>query len=259
MMQQGIIESILDEYSLISLTEMDTVRLMNRVDTKYTTTLSMLPDFLKCLQADYLVQDIHGSRLNAYRTLYLDTDDRAMYLAHHNGHRTREKIRVRTYLDSQSTYLEVKNKNNKGRTKKKRFELPEIRAYKQQEATIFLERYAKYPPYMLLPRLESRFHRITLVNSMKTERLTIDLNLTFYNPSDGTEKRMDDLVIVELKQQGHQPSLAKDALSDLHIRPIAISKYCLGTILTVPDVKSNLLKEKIIQINKIRTKQYGLV
>jgi len=253
------IDAILDEYSLISLAEMDEVRLMNRVDTKYTTSLSMLPHFLNCLKTDYLVQDINGSRINAYRTIYLDTNDRAMYLAHHNGCRTREKIRVRAYFDSKSIYLEVKNKNNRGLTKKKRFELPEIKAYRQQEATAFLERYAKYPPETLLPRLESRFHRITLVNDKKTERLTIDINLAFYNPSDGVEKMMEDLVIVELKQQGHQPSIAKDVLSGLHIRPIAISKYCLGTILTVPDVKSNLLKEKIIQINKIRKKQYGFV
>ena len=253
------IDTILDEFSPISLSEMDDVCLMNRVDTKYTTSLFMLPNFLNCLKAYYLMQDINGSRLNAYRTLYLDTDDRAMYLEHHNGRRTWEKIRVRVYFDSKTTYLEVKNKNNRGLTKKKRFELPEIRAYKQQEASAFLERYAKYPPDKLLPRLESRFHRITLVNSEKTERLTIDINLAFCNPSDGVEKLMEDLVIVELKQQGHQPSFAKDVLSRLHIRPISISKYCLGTILTVPDVKNNLLKEKINQINKIRRKQYGFV
>ena len=258
-MRLQIIDTILDDYSPISLADMEGVCLMNRVDTKYTITLSMLPDFLKCLQTDYLMQDINGSRLNAYRTIYLDTDDRAMYLAHHNGRRTREKIRVRAYFDSKTIYLEVKNKDNRGLTKKKRFKLQEILSYQQHEAAAFLARYAKYPPETLLPRLESRFDRITLVNRKKTERLTIDLNLSFYNPSDGVEKQMDDLVIVELKQQGHQPSLAKDVLSGLHIRPVAISKYCLGTVLTVPDVKSNLLKEKIIQISKIRNKKYGFV
>ena len=258
-MRKGIIDSVLDGYLSISLAEIDKACLMNSVDTKYTVSLSILPDFLNRLKTDYLVQDINGSRLNAYRTLYLDTVDRAMYIAHHNGHRTREKIRVRAYFDTQTIYLEVKNKNNRGLTKKKRFELPEIKAYKKQEATAFLERYAKYPPAMLLPRLESRFNRITLVNREKTERLTIDLNLMFCNPSDGNEKLIDDLVIVEIKQQAFRPSLVKDVLSRLHIRPIAISKYCLGTILTVPNVKSNLLKEKIIQINKIRKKQYGFV
>jgi hypothetical protein len=98
-----------------------------------------------------------------------------------------------------------------------------------------------------------------LVNHNKTERLTIDVNLKFHNPADGQEKQMDDLVVIELKQQGHSPSYVKNILSDMRILPIGISKYCLGTILLVPDVKSNLFKKKIIQINKIIKKQYGFV
>ena len=258
-MQQGIVDNVLDEFSVISLAEMEEVRLMNRVDTKYTTSISFLPIFMNSLKEDYLVQVVNDSRLSAYRTLYLDTADREMYIAHHNGQRTREKIRVRAYNDSQTIFLEVKNKNNKGVTKKKRLELPEVNAYKKFEGIKFLKKHAKYPPETLLPRMESRFHRITLVNRKKTERLTIDLNLSFFNPSNGVEQKMDDLVIVELKQQGRQHSIAKDVLSELRICQNTVSKYCLGTILTVPGIKSNLLKEKVNYINKIRTKQYEFV
>ena len=258
-MNRGVIEEILVAYPGISLAEMDEVRLMNRLDTKYLTSFSGLYELLKNLQTDYRVQEINGSLLNAYRTIYLDTADRDMYLAHHNGRRTREKIRVRYYFDSQSIYLEVKKKNNKGRTKKKRLGLPDINAYSQQEAKAFLEKYGKYPPETLLPRLESRFHRITLVNNKKTERLTIDMNLMFCNPQDGTEKQVDGLVIIELKQDGRMPSLAKNVLSGLRIQPMTISKYCLGTTLTVPHVKCNLFKEKILQIDKIRNRHYGFI
>lgn len=41
-----------------------------------------------------------------------------MYRMHHCGKKVREKIRVRTYLDTNDTFLEIKNKNNHGRTKK---------------------------------------------------------------------------------------------------------------------------------------------
>jgi len=258
-MTRNRIESILVHFSPISLMEMDQVCLMNRIDTKFTAPLYLLPDVLKCLQNDYLAQEINGSCLNAYRTLYLDTVDRAMYFEHHNERRKREKIRVRSYSDSQTVFLEVKNKNNKGRTKKKRFQLPEMYAYHEKEAKKFLEKHAKYPLEALLPQLESRFDRITLVNKMKTERLTIDIDLKFSDPSTGLEKPMNNLVIIELKQQAHQPSFAKSILTGLKIRPMAISKYCLGTILTVPEIKSNLFKEKIIRINKISEKQYGFV
>lgn len=259
-MERELINTMLAEYSPISLAEMEEVRLMNRVDTKYVVSQERLPELLKCLQTTYLMQEINGSRFNTYRTLYLDTADRDMYLAHHNGRCSREKIRIRTYFDTQSVFLEVKNKTNKGQTKKKRFELPEMTAYNQKEAESFLQKYAKYRPEILFPRLENVFHRITLVNYKKTERLTIDLNLAFRTPTtDGVEKKVDGLAIIELKQQGHQPSYVKNVLSELYIHRVSISKYCLGTILTVPGIKSNLFKGKLIQINKIREKKHGYV
>ena len=251
-MKRETMEAVLAGYSSISLAEMEKVQLMNRIDTKYTTSFSMLPEILKRLQSDYYVQEINGLRTNTYRTVYLDTLDRAMYLDHHNGRCTREKIRIRAYVDSKKTFLEVKNKNNRGQTKKKRIELPEIKAYNEHEAGVFLKKYAKYPPDALVPQSENRFHRITLVNRMKTERLTIDANLAFRNPSDGNEKRLDDLVVIELKQTGYMPSFAKSVLSDLRIHPMGISKYCLGTIMTVPDIKNNRFKEKMHKLNKIR-------
>jgi hypothetical protein len=257
-MEKKVIQTVLCEYLPISLAEMSDVRLMNRTDTKYTISFSLLSEFLIRLQADYFVQEINGSRISPYHTIYLDTPDRKMYLDHHNGRRTREKIRVRTYLDSQSVFLEIKNKNNKGRTKKKRMELPEMYDYKHQDAESFVEKNATYSLDKLVPRSENRFYRITLVNRQKTERLTIDVNLTFRNPSDGNEKRLDDLVIIELKQDRNVPSFAKRQLSDLHVHPVSISKYCLGTILTVPDVKSNRFKKRIIQLNKISREKNGI-
>lgn len=258
-MKRDIIQTVLSGYPPISLTEMAGVRLMNRIDTKYTTSFSLLPEFLKRLQADYFIQEINGSRVNPYRTMYLDTYDRRMYLDHHNGRRTREKIRVRAYLDTQMTFLEIKNKNNKGRTKKKRIPLPEMESYLHEEAELFVGEHAKYALNELIPRLENSFHRITLVNRRKTERLTIDVNLTFCNPADGQKVQMDDLVIIELKQNGFLPSLAKIRLAELHIQPVGISKYCLGTILTAPEVKSNRFKEKIMLLNKIRKENHGFV
>ena len=137
--------------------------------------------------------------------------------------------------------------------------LPDEIAYKLQDAKAFLEKHAKYSLDLLLPKLENSFYRITLVNKKKTERITIDANLAFCNPSDGVEKQMDDLVIIELKQTGFMPSFAKSILSDMHVHPVKFSKYCIGTILTAPDVKYNRFKERIIQLNRIRKQQYGFV
>ena len=107
----------------ISLAEMAGVKLMNRIDTKFVANARLLPEILRLAQQDYYVQEIDGQRLTAYDTLYYDTLDLQMYLRHHDRQLRRQKIRVRTYVDSQLTFLEVKNKSNKGRTKKKRIEV----------------------------------------------------------------------------------------------------------------------------------------
>ena len=107
----------------ITLQEMSGIKLMNRTDTKFVATAEQLHDFLLAVQGKYFIQEINGKRIASYHTTYFDTDDYQMYNMHHCGKITREKIRVRTYLDSNETFFEIKNKNNHGRTKKKRISI----------------------------------------------------------------------------------------------------------------------------------------
>jgi hypothetical protein len=118
-MEQHIVQ-LLEKLPPISLAEMKDIKLMNRIDKKYLATIEQLQQLLVLAQGKYMVQQIEGKRYNRYHTIYLDTPDEEMYTMHHNGRLVRQKIRVRTYLDSGDTFLEVKNKNNHGRTKKKR-------------------------------------------------------------------------------------------------------------------------------------------
>ena len=102
----------LKEYIPISLEEMSGIKLMNRTDTKYVTSYQILKEILLAAGHDYRVQEVNGEYNIAYHTIYLDTADRDMYLTHQNGRVVREKIRIRTYVDSDLTFLEVKNKNS---------------------------------------------------------------------------------------------------------------------------------------------------
>ena len=103
----------LKEYIPISLEEMSGIKLLNRTDTKYVTSYQILKEILLAAGHDYRVQEVNGEYNIAYHTIYLDTADRDMYLTHQNGRVVREKIRISTYVDSDLTFLEVKNKNNK--------------------------------------------------------------------------------------------------------------------------------------------------
>ena len=243
----------------ISLSEMSGIKLMNRTDTKFVATFEQLNAFLFAVQGKYYIQQIDGKRIASYHTTYLDTDDFIMYVMHHNGKACREKIRVRTYLDSGDTFLEVKNKNNHGRTKKKRISVQSVDTLRQEQESVipFLAKYAWYSLDEVHPVIENFFSRITLVNFGKTERLTIDFGLRFHNLVTGCRDRFDNVVIIELKRDGNVPSPALDIIRKLRIKASGFSKYCIGSALTHKDLKRNNFKERLRFVKKLeKTKEH---
>ena len=239
---------------------MESVKLMNRIDTKYAVPMSVLPAILQAAQQDYFAQQIDGQRIATYDTMYYDTDTLDMYIRHHDRQLVRQKIRVRQYVDSDLTFLEIKRKNNKGRTKKKRISVPgfditgeTLGNSKRSMWSVedFIAAKSRYRWSELTPCLSTRFHRITLVNKAKTERLTIDMDLVWDNVVTGVSKTYRDLVIIELKRDGNVPSPMTDIMLSLRQHPLKISKYCIGTALTTPGLKKNRFKAKIRKIEKM--------
>ncbi|MBQ4139043.1 MAG: VTC domain-containing protein, partial [Muribaculaceae bacterium] len=102
---------------------MSGIRLMNRTDTKFVTTRSRLMQLLELARDQYMVQETGGRRIIPYYTTYFDTADFNMYVTHQNGHANRQKLRVRSYVASNLSFLEVKTKDNHKRTRKKRMEV----------------------------------------------------------------------------------------------------------------------------------------
>ncbi len=257
-------DSIIRTYEPISLDQMSGIKLMNRTDTKFVTTVDRLRLLLMMARDDYWAQDIDGKRIASYYTAYFDTPDNNMYVVHQNGHAGRQKLRIRSYVDSHLNYLEVKTKNNHGRTKKKRVDMvgfdpvnPDhgIRFLRQDEQFMsydeFLRKHLRYDPAILSEQLENRFNRITLVNKAKTERLTIDSGLRFHNLVTGHDADLTGLVIIELKRDGLQPSPILHMLRDLRIKPSGFSKYCMGSAMTNPGLKRNNFKERLRLVDRL--------
>ena len=59
----------------ISLEEMDSAALMNRVDTKFVFHQKYLPSFLGWLHESYRVLEINNYRSISYHSLYFDTPE----------------------------------------------------------------------------------------------------------------------------------------------------------------------------------------
>ena len=241
---------ILAAYEPITLEEMSGIRLMNRIDTKFVTTRTRLVQLLELARNDYWAQEIAGSRLSRYDTTYFDTHDFDMYRVHQTGHTGRQKLRFRTYVSSNLQFMEVKTKNNHGRTKKKRIEVEDM-DLADTEKRAFLSEHLRYDIDTMRPAIRNNFDRITLVNRAKTERLTIDTNLKFFNLVSGQYLETDPLVIIELKRDGLCYSPVLEMLRQLRIFPHGFSKYCMGSAMTNPELPVNRFKEKLIEIKKI--------
>lgn len=243
-------EDLLFSFAPITLDEMSSVKLMNRTDTKFVTSMPLLLRLLKMAQSDYYVQEINGERNMLYDTTYYDTCHYEMYNEHQHGHANRQKIRFRTYVSSNLQFMEVKTKNNHGRTKKKRIEVTDMNLDDIQKKE-FLQRTLRYDAETLIPHMHNFFHRVTLVNKAKTERLTIDTALQFHNVQTGVDCDMGPLVIVELKRDGLVYSPILEMLRKLHIHPHGFSKYCMGAALTNERLPVNRFRQKLRDVERI--------
>lgn len=253
---------LVSSFAPITLAEMDSVKLMNRVDTKFTTGTKELCVLLEKATEHYRIVEIDGERIAPYASVYFDTGNAAMYHMHHDGKLNRYKIRMRSYVNSALSFLEVKRKNNKGRTSKKRMSISidnfNSLMFSENEQ-VFVEMKTPYLAPTLKPQLQSSFKRITLVDKNLLERVTLDIDLNYKNISNNLTKNMEGLVIIEMKQDGMNRSYFRQYLNDLRIKPGSISKYCLGMVLVNPGIKSNRFKKKIRNITKITEKYYDSI
>jgi hypothetical protein len=229
---------------------MSGVKLMNRIDTKFLTTLPVLEQLLDMAADEYYAQEIGGERNMLYDTTYFDTEGFDMYKEHQFGHVNRQKIRFRTYVSSNLQFMEVKTKNNHGRTKKKRIEVTDMDLHDDAKRE-FLARTLRYDVNTLIPHMHNYFRRVTLVNKAKTERLTIDTSVQFNNVQTGDSRDMGPLVIIELKRDGQVFSPVLDMLLRLRIHPHGFSKYCMGAAMTNGTLPVNRFKVKLRDVEKI--------
>lgn len=243
------IAHIVKELKPISLSEMDSVSLMKRTDTKFVIHERDLIAVLESIQDQYRVLEIDGNRILTYSSLYFDTEKKKFYHDHHNRKVNRTKIRMRKYVESDICFLEIKQKDGKGKTTKTRTSIPDFEPNLSDKSLSFIKETTKRE-FDLEPIIWNEFNRITLVNIEAKERLTIDLNLSF--KQNNSFKAYNNLVIIEVKQERFsRTSPVVKQLKAIHINPYNISKYCIGMIGVYNDLKYNRFKKKLMKINKI--------
>lgn len=242
---------ICKNFDSVSLEEADSIKLFNRTDTKFILKIDILPEILSLLEDKYLILEIESKRLLEYHTLYYDTPDKKMYTLHHNGKLNRYKIRQREYLVSGTTFLEIKFKNNKDRTIKKRILRENFNPELISKDGEFIAKNTPYALENLKPAVTNYFTRITIIHKTEKERITIDFNLEYQTETE--TKKLPGVVVAEVKREGSSTGSGfVKLLKSKRIYPSGMSKYCIGTALTDNCVKKNIFKKKIISLNKLQ-------
>lgn len=242
--------NVLNLFTKITLDEMNKVKLMDRIETKFLLTFDQLPAILDKIREDYFIVSIEGNIVSEYKTVYFDTDKLFFFNEHQRKRKDRFKVRFRNYVDSDITFLEVKHKKN-GRVDKKRIEVEnEVYSLNSKNSTLLIE--SNLDHLNLKEQLSNNYNRITLVSKHNIERVTFDFNVRFM--SESAFHSLNNLVIAELKQEKlSRTSPIYRTLKKAHVKPYSVSKYCIGLIKTkgLENLKYNRFKKKLLQIEKI--------
>lgn len=231
----------MDTHIAAALSTFDTVSLdglnskaamLERLDNKYIVpAVRLLPAFEKFRDL-FDVLEIEGKRSFVYATRYFDNGEAQSYLDHHQGRRKRCKVRVRTYVDAGFSYLEVKLKDLRNITVKKRLKIEAPAFGLSAEAIDFIdachaEMYGTPLARALQPVIEMEYARITLVAKEGGERMTIDTNLSFSNQGSSRAAPAGQFILETKSARGN--GVADKILRSEHLHPTKqCSKYCVG-------------------------------
>ncbi|WP_108816762.1 polyphosphate polymerase domain-containing protein [Loktanella sp. Alg231-35] len=231
------IAKTLADFETIGLAELNSkAAMLERLDNKYILPATAFRPALARFAAHFDVLEIDEKRAFTYATKYYDDAELRGYYDHHQGRRKRCKVRVREYVDAGFSYLEVKLKDKRKVTVKKRLKVDDKANPLNASAVEFIEDnyrdlYAQNFGKTLHPVIAMQYQRITLVARQGGERMTIDTSLRF--EANGIVRAVQpDMFIVETKS-ARGNGIADRILRSLHLHPTKrCSKYCIGMATT---------------------------
>jgi hypothetical protein len=245
---RALVQQAIDSFAPITLDELQSrAPLLTRVDNKYIVSWPACASVLETLLDDFRVLEIGARRTFEYETTYFDTHSLTLYRAHVQRRRKRFKCRSRHYVDTGSHFFEMKMKGRRDETIKRqmaydRADMAAVTADAWQFIRdCLVEQYGQHFDDELALSLSNNYRRMTFVARDGAERLTCDFDLSFAEPSGLSGRLSSDFLVLETKTIRGKGA-ADRTLKAIGARPLICSKYCVGTALLRPDVKSNELR-----------------
>lgn len=228
----AVVSPTLHRMARVSLPELESVAALQvRTDAKHVVSLATVDTLLERLAPTHAALEIDGRRAFDYDSVYFDTTALLTAKAHVQDRRRRFKCRSRLYVDSHTCAFELKLKGARGETVKHRIAYkPALHGTLTHQARALLGEHLIEVPE-LAPVLRTTYTRLTFVGP--GERVTIDLDLSY-----GAIGIRPGWAIVETKS-ARGAGIADRLLRQLRSRPLPLSKYLIGTGLTLMPTPPN--------------------
>jgi len=214
--------------------------LQTRTDNKYLVDRSVLDLMVVDLRRVMRCLTIENRTVAHYRSIYFDTSKLAFYHQHLQGRRHRFKVRTRSYVDTCSSMLEVKAKGYRALTVKERVPWPDSALdHLGTDGDEFIAGVVGSRRYRssLEPVIENTYRRATLVDTGSQSRVTCDIDLSFRKGAIDVPGPRGKVPVETKSTTGR--CTADRWFQAKGIRPLSMSKYCIGIALLYPDVRVN--------------------
>lgn len=207
----------------ISLEESKKIKLFKRFESKYLVDSSDLGDIMNYLSDNYLIVKEDENTLFDYYSIYFDNSDFDIIKAANKDDIVRQKIRIREYQNNDK-FLEIKEKNH-GVVVKTR--IP-INSYNIENEKDWIDDNLIYNASKLNRVLRVKYKRLTFISKSKSNRITIDLNIDFYNYLTNKSAKIENYIIIEIKKNKEDNIDFEDYLNSNLIYKTKFSKYFYG-------------------------------
>lgn len=225
---------MVDSFTPIGLAQLESASAMlERLDHKYVVDAATLRQALPLLRPQFDILEIDRQREFTYETCYFDDRERHSYFDHHQGRRQRMKVRVRRYTDANLCFVEVKLKDKRGATVKKRLGCAIDKYGTLDDAALrhvrdsYFAMYGREFSRELTAVIEMRYRRVTLVARQGGERMTIDCDIELFGAARSRSTGSERFIVETKSANGN--GIADKVLRALHQHPTKhCSKYCVG-------------------------------
>ena len=221
-----------------------TAGMLERIDNKYVIGQNTLRLAIPQLADHFDILDIDGRRNFTYDTCYFDDPGCRSYFDHHQSRCRRIKVRMRKYVEAGLCFVEIKLKDKRGMTVKKRLKTdPRKFGVLDDDAEAFIREtysahYKREFPLAIERNLDMRYRRMTLVGKNGGERMTIDNGMRFFMSE--SEHAVDPWLFIIEAKSAKGNGAADKILRRLHQHPTKhVSKYCTGVATMREGTKHN--------------------